>query len=152
MNDVVKRKRRKPRVPKNETPGRMDFFLKRFAMHGFFSIAAQEAGLATSTVYRHVRCNPDLQRRFLEAEEMACVVLRDEILRRAVRGVVKPVFNRGRKCGEVREYSDKLLIHLLQARCPEFRSNCQLVVSADADVTLPNITVNLIDSYNSPSS
>lgn len=114
-------------------------------MHGHFARAAQEAGLATSTAYRHIRCDPDLQQRFLETEQMACVVLRDEILRRAVHGVVKPVFYKGRKCGEVREYSDKLLIYLLQARCPEFRSNYK-PDSADATSILPTLIVNLLDS------
>ena len=40
-------------------------------------------------------------------------------MRRASEGTLKPVFYQGKMCGEIREYSDTLLIFLLKARRPE---------------------------------
>jgi hypothetical protein len=45
--------------------------------------------------------------------------LRDEIVERAVQGWPKPVFYRGRQCGSIQHYSDRLLIFLLKALKPE---------------------------------
>ena len=44
--------------------------------------------------------------------------LEDEAIRRAREGVVEPVFQAGLHCGNVRKYSDLLLIFLLKSRRP----------------------------------
>ena len=46
-------------------------------------------------------------------------MLEEEARRRAVDGVLKPVFFQGEPCGNVREYSDQLLIALLKANRPK---------------------------------
>lgn len=45
--------------------------------------------------------------------------LEDEAIRRASQGTLKPVFYQGVQCGEVREYSDTLMMFMLKARRPE---------------------------------
>ncbi len=40
-------------------------------------------------------------------------------MRRAVEGVIKPVFHQGKRVGTLRVYSDSLLMFLLRARRPE---------------------------------
>lgn len=53
------------------------------------------------------------------AKEIACDTLESEAVRRAVEGVAEPVFYRGEECGEIRRYSDKLLMFLLKGVAPE---------------------------------
>ena len=51
---------------------------------------------------------------------MAADILEDEVDRRAVEGVEKPVgWHKGKPGGYVREYSDTLLIFLLKGDRPE---------------------------------
>ena len=45
--------------------------------------------------------------------------LEDEAIRRAREGVDEPVFYKGEHCGNVRRYSDTLLIFMLKARKPD---------------------------------
>jgi hypothetical protein len=45
--------------------------------------------------------------------------LEEEARRRAVDGVLKPVFQRGRQVGRIREYSDVLLVTLLKGKRPD---------------------------------
>jgi hypothetical protein len=49
---------------------------------------------------------------------LATTLLEDEAKRRACNGVLKPVFQGGKKVGVVREYSDTLLIFLLKCWHP----------------------------------
>ena len=49
-----------------------------------------------------------------------------EARRRGVEGTLKPVFYKGEECGQVREYSDTLLIFLLKAHDPKYRDRQQV--------------------------
>ncbi len=150
MPDVKKRKRNSP-PPKGVDwrkwfhPG-LEKFLERFSLHGNFSRAAFEAGIGISTAYRYAKKNPEFRRQFLEAEEIAGIALRDEALRRAVEGVPRAVFYKGEKCGEIRQYSNQMLIFLLRARYPEFRAQQDANSAAFKIASLPNVTVKVIDS------
>ena len=52
------------------------------------------------------------------AIEEGVEALEQEAWRRGLEGIVKPVFQRGVHVGDVREYSDTLLMALLRARRP----------------------------------
>ncbi len=117
-----------------------------FAAHGNLSRAAREANIGVSTVYRYAKYDPEFRTRFHEADEIAGFALRDEVLRRTMDGVTKPVFYKGKQCGEIREYSNKLLLTLLAARYPEFRNKLEPNASPDSDAPLPRLTIKVIDS------
>ncbi len=53
-----------------------------------------------------------------EATTAATKAMEDEALRRALEGVEKLVFYRGRQVGSFRSYNDRLLIRLLERRRP----------------------------------
>ncbi len=68
---------------------------------------------------------------FAHAE--ACDALASEARRRAVEGVLKPVYYKGKLVGFIREYSDTLLMFLMKAAMPEkYRDNVR------AKSTTPN--------------
>jgi len=59
-----------------------------------------------------------------EALEIATGSLELEARRRAQKGVLEPVYYKGKKVGAVRKYSDTLLIFLLKAHRPDkYRDN-----------------------------
>ena len=61
--------------------------------------------------------DPEYAEAFRDAHQEACDSLRSEARRRAVEGVVKPVYYQGVECGGIREYSDTLLIFLMKGAC-----------------------------------
>jgi transposase-like protein len=104
--------------------------------------AASAAGIARSTAYEWRDSDPEFKARWDEALEAGIDAMEDEAHRRAVEGVDKPVFYQGEVCGEVREYSDTLLIFQLKARRPEkYRENVNLNHSGTITVTATNFAV-----------
>jgi len=77
-------------------------------------ITAREARAGPDTGSTPVHTTESHRRRVVVHD-----ALEDEAIRRAHDGTMKPVFHGGKKVGEVREYSDKLLIFLLKGCKPE---------------------------------
>jgi hypothetical protein len=66
--------------------------------------------------------------------------LEAEADRRAAEGTLRPVFYKGEQCGEIREYSDTLLIFRLKALRPEkYRERSNVAVSGG--VTIQRYTI-----------
>jgi hypothetical protein len=61
----------------------------------------------------------EFARQWLEASAEGVDRLKDEVYRRAVEVVKRPVFHGGKKVGEITNYSDFLLGKLLSRRRPE---------------------------------
>lgn len=81
--------------------------------------AAATTGISRVEWYRTRREEPDFAKAWEEALEHGTDALEDEAVRRGTEGTLRPVFHQGVECGQVREYSDTLLIFMLKARRPE---------------------------------
>ena len=82
--------------------------------------AARAAGLGRSTAYLWRQSDPDFAAKWDEAVAEGIDLLELEARRRAVDGFNKrPIYHRGVQVGEITQYSDKLLIFLLERRRPE---------------------------------
>lgn len=110
------------RLPANAHQRERDEKLTAFLHHlmetGNPSVASRLAGYTTSTYPRIIRKKDP---KFAELWDEAMTIFAEEVLepeavRRAVRGIYKPVFHKGVVVGHTVEYSDSLLIKLLQAR------------------------------------
>lgn len=102
-------------------------FLAAYKLTGHIGKAAKAAGITRGAHYRRRKTDPAYKAAFDAAEEEATGLLVDEAIRRAVHGTRKPVYYQGRRVGYVLEYSDGLLIRLLEARLPrEFRRTHEL--------------------------
>lgn len=75
--------------------------------------------MARSTVYNWRQASSEFAARFSEAMDEAIDSLEAEAWRRGRDGVSRPVFYQGEVCGHIQEYSDRLLVLLLQAHRPE---------------------------------
>ena len=100
-------------------------FLEKYAELGSITAACKAAGgINTRTIHHWRKGDPDFLKRFEEAKLIAITLLEDEAFRRAVTGVQKPVYQGGKKVGEITEYSDNLLITLLKGALPnKYKSN-----------------------------
>lgn len=96
------------------------YFIERLSQSGNVSDAAEYAGVARSTVYKHRNENETFSAAWDDAMEIATDALEAEARRRAVEGTTEPVgWYQGQPGGYVTRYSDNLLMFLLKAHRPE---------------------------------
>lgn len=81
--------------------------------------AARRAGVDQSMPYVRRKVDEEFRLAWYEARDIGTTELEQEAARRAYHGTLKPVFHKGVECGQIREYSDTLMIFLLKARKPE---------------------------------
>lgn len=101
------------------TPKNREKFLDALSKGSSVTKAAAAAGMTRQGFYKARKTDEQFADDWDEAVEQGTDLLEDEALRRASGGTLKPVFYQGVKCGQVREYSDTLMIVLLKARRPE---------------------------------
>lgn len=104
---------------RKRTPARERRFLAALRRGVSAGAAATEAGISRSTAQDWRADDPDFAARWEDAYEEGTDALEDEARRRAFTGVDTPVFYGGARVGEVRKFSDALLMFLLRNRRPE---------------------------------
>lgn len=109
------------------------WFLEQFAQCGVVSEAADSANIHRSTVYVWTKASARCAREFAEARARADDVLRTAAKRRAVDGVLEPVFFQGKVCGYVRKFSDTMLARLLAAHCEEHKDESTIKLMGDKE-------------------
>jgi hypothetical protein len=96
-----------------------DHFVDAIAEGRTVSAACGLAGYSRRVVYEWRAADAAFRERWDEAVAIAIDRLEAEADRRAVEGTFEPVFYQGAECGQVRKYSDVLLIFRLKALKPE---------------------------------
>jgi hypothetical protein len=99
----------------------MIIFLRELALVGSIKKAAKVANVPYHRFRVWLEHDETFSLLYNQARDVYKDVLREEIHRRAIEGVLKPIFYQGEKAGEVREYSDLLLIFHAKAWMPEYR-------------------------------
>lgn len=94
-------------------------FLKVFAQNGNVSGSCRSAKVGRRTVYDWLAADATFKRLYDEAHDDALDALEEEARRRAVDGVLEPVYQGGEKVGTIRKYSDALLTLLLKGKRPD---------------------------------
>ncbi|HEY1188573.1 MAG TPA: hypothetical protein VGE74_13050 [Gemmata sp.] len=122
---MAKAKAKATRKPTPKKDWRVTF-LEALADTGSVVRAARAAKVHRSTAYDHRETDTGFRDAWKEAERISVENMEAEARRRAVEGTLKPVFQGGKKVGEVREYSDTLLIFLLKAHDPKYRDKQQI--------------------------
>jgi len=111
--------RQKPTTPRARVPKWEKAFLSCLAKWGVITAACEAAGIHRSTAYDRREADEAFEKAWDDAQKTAADLLEIEARRRAVRGVLKPVYQTGKRVGYVREYSDTLMARLLEANNPE---------------------------------
>jgi hypothetical protein len=81
--------------------------------------ALQASGYKRVAVYEWRAKDEEFRRKWDEAIDEAVELMEAEADRRALEGVKKPIMYQGEQVGEIREYSDVLLIFRLKALRPD---------------------------------
>lgn len=115
--------RRYKNAPHNKIKAYTTEELKQAFLNEYVNLASitktcDKLGMIRRTFYAWKETDPEFEAKFRKADEMALGVLEDEAHRRAVFGTKRPVFQGGKKVGEITEYSDTLMTVLLKARAP----------------------------------
>lgn len=111
-------KRTRQRARKVTIADRKALFVAELARRGIVTDAAIAAGVGRTAVYEWYQDDAAFAAAWDDAKEQACDCMEAEAFRRAVDGCVKPVFQGGRHVGDIREYSDTLLVAMLKANRP----------------------------------
>ena len=96
-------------------PDQIDLFIEMLAEVHVPKRAAELAGIGVSSAYQHKKKDGLFAARWADAQREAVDVLATEARRRAVEGVKKPYWYKGKQVGTVLEHSDKLLEFLLMS-------------------------------------
>src|SRR5687768_4583412 len=94
--------------------------------------AARICGVSRPQIYHHRRNDSEFkeawERAYEEGSQVRLDIVESEIHRRAIDGVVKPVFYKGKKLRhKVLEYSDTLLIFYAKSLAPDkYRDNASV--------------------------
>jgi hypothetical protein len=89
-------------------------FLREFVQTGNVKASALAAKVGRRTIYDWVKDDPVFARLYQEAKDDAIDLLEAEARRRAVDGVLEPVYQGGKKVGVIRKYSDTLMALFLK--------------------------------------
>ena len=81
--------------------------------------ACEAARVSRDTAYKRKQDDPAFAAQWANHLEEAADIIDREIFRRGVEGVEKPVYHAGEVVGNVREYSDGLLMLLAKSRRPD---------------------------------
>lgn len=101
-----------------------EIFLTTLAQGKSISAAAAASGYKTRSLQKRRLTDLEFAQDWAEAYEAGTHAYEDEMRRRAIDGVKKPVYYQGVVVGEVTECSDILLQFALRARAPEkYREN-----------------------------
>lgn len=96
-----------------------DVFFDFLALNGSVRGSAQAINRSFRTLYKHKSKDPDIKKRWEEAEAEYNDAIEAEMHRRGVEGVDKPIFYQGKQVATIKEYSDQVLMKMAEGHMPE---------------------------------
>lgn len=121
------------------TPARADAFIEAIATGSEDKEAAEFAGVTLNAVRERSSRDSAFRAAYAEARKNRIEVYRSEARRRAVDGVLEPVWYRGEQVGVRRVYSDRLMEMLLRAEDPDTFGDRQVVTVLAAPLSAQDI-------------
>lgn len=94
-------------------------YLIDYANSGGVEHASRVAGVSREAIWKWRKSDIQFEAREISAKNMFAERLEREALRRAVDGIEKGVWYKGKRIGDEKEYSDSLLAALLKANIPD---------------------------------
>lgn len=129
-----------------KTPEVINAFLESMAMGNTVNTSADFAGVSYTMLFRWRREDPEFAARWAEAVERGVDVLEQEALRRAVKGVEKPVYQQGQLVGTVTEYSDRLMEFMLRGKRAAYATQKHEVAGPNGGAIPVGVEVRFVDA------
>ena len=95
-----------------------ELFLQELERLPNVTLAARKARIDRITAYSARKTDPEFALAWDAALDASIQMAEGEVYRRAVHGVLEPVYQGGKKTGSVRRFSDSLLMFMLRAHKP----------------------------------
>lgn len=108
------------------TAQRAEDFLTALRKGHPVAVAAAAADMGLRSAYDWRDADPEFKARWEDAYEHGSMMIEEEARRRAVDGVLEPVFYQGTHVADVRKYSDALILPILRARLEKYRDRQEL--------------------------
>jgi hypothetical protein len=116
-----------------------EIFLKAFAIQGTKLHAAQSAHISRRTVDNWLKEDPEFREAFKIASEDSTDMIEHAVRVRAMAGVKRTVYYKGKPIGSETEFSDTCAIFLLKAYRPEkFRERYELTGAGGGPIEVSN--------------
>lgn len=101
---------------------------------GNITKACDMCNVSKTAAYDHKEIDPIFSKAWDQAVEDSIELMEAEARRRAVEGVLEPVYYQGVVVGEVLKYSDTLLMFMIKGAKPEkYRDNSSVTIGGDAN-------------------
>lgn len=114
------------------TKGILQTFLNQLSEGSSVAGACRVIGVDVNVLYKLRKKSTEFAALWAASIECGTDLLEDEALRRAKDGWLEPIFQGGTEVGQVRRYSNVLLIFLLKGRRPKkFRDKIEIDASDD---------------------
>lgn len=124
-----RRRHQKGRPPAN-TVDWMPTFLRSITDGLHVRDASRIAGIDGTLPYARRIDDEEFRLAWEQASKIGTKMMEAEAGRRAYHGTLKPVYHAGEECGQIREYSDSLMMFLLRGRKPaKYRENSKVELS-----------------------
>ena len=134
----------KPRVYHRFDADTKAAFLQFLSETGNLEASAAAAGIHPRTVYYHIKNTDGVREEVSQARAKACHAIEQEIARRGLHGISKPIYYQGQKVGEQAEYSDRLLLAMARANMGDRYSEKQHIVTETIESHAENAKQKLI--------
>tara|TARA_R110000796_G_scaffold41179_2_gene101966 strand:+ start:15326 stop:15829 length:504 start_codon:yes stop_codon:yes gene_type:complete len=121
------------------TQERRDKYLAALEQDGEHTFARIEVGITAQTIRQHRAKDVEFDQACEDAQQRYRKRFVDELVRRGVDGVEKPVFHEGMIVGHVTEYSDRLLLEHLKVVDKRYRNQLDLEVGAHITTAALNL-------------
>lgn len=102
------------RIFRGMTKTKLARLLNYYVQTGNLTLSAKKAKLSLNLCYFYIRSDPEFGELFDAAKGVALLGLETEAYRRAVHGVLEPVYQKGELVGHIRKYDTQLLIFLMK--------------------------------------
>ena len=123
-----------PGAKKRRAPAWRKVFLEALRNTSNVTLAAHTAGVHRNTAYAAKDDNPDFSEQWEDALALAESGMEEEARRRAMDGVLEPIYYQGEAVGAIRKFSDGMLMFLLKAHNPKkYRENMRVERSGKVD-------------------
>jgi hypothetical protein len=130
------------RLPKKLTRAKRRAFLMALEEGAMVGQACKAVGVTRQAVHKLRKRDPEFAQLMDEHMDRSITVIEDEITRRGVYGVDKPIVQGGKIITYVKEYSDQCLLALAKRRDPtnwKDRSTTELVGAAGGPVQVQDM-------------
>jgi hypothetical protein len=118
-------------------------YLIDYANNGGVENASRVAGVSREAIWKWRKADPQFEEKELSAKSMFAERLEREALRRAVEGIDKGVWYKGKRIGSEIEYSDSLLAALLKANIPDKFNDMIKVGGSENPIKVMALGLNL---------